>query len=449
MRRGAGRQASGVRVGVAMLLGIAGSSVACARALPPPGGERDETPPQILATSPASMSTIAPSDEPVVIEFEERISERGIEDAVYVSPVTGSADVTNGRRDIEVRLAGGWQPGRVYRVVLRPVVQDLFNNRMERAEEIVFSTGAPFSDAAAAGVAYERVTGNAVAEVRVEAHPVDGGAYHLALTDSAGIFRMPLLPPGTYLLRGYADQNRDRRRDPFEPGDSTLIEVGQADTVLRPLALMRPDSSPANLTRVQVVDSVTLRVQFDDYMDVTTPQQLANVLVRTLPDSTVAPLAGVYYPHVLSAERARQDSIARDSIAAADTTAERPAPVDPVAAAPDGRVAAADSAAGDTIPPDPLTLRVREANLRPASDQPLPARELMVLLDAPLVPGAEYTVQVRGILNLAGVPDGGGTGNFRAPTAPPATEQPAEAAPGENPDAAVEETPRETEVEEP
>lgn len=426
-------------VRIAITLGAcAFGGAGCARALAPPGGEPDRAPPTVVDVRPEPMSTIRATDEPVVIVFDERISERNVEDAVYVSPATGAVDLSKGRDDLEVRIAGGWQPGRVYRVVVRPVIQDLFNNPITRPLEFAFSTGAPFSDAAVAGVAYERVTGSPVADVRVEARPIEGGAYHLALTDTGGVFRMALVPPGSYLLRGYADQNRDRRRDPFEPADSMIIELGQADTLLRPLALMRPDSTAANLTRVVAVDSVTLGLEFDDYMGVSEPQQRAAVRVRSLPDSARVELAGIHYPHVLEAERARRDSIARDSAAAAadtmvgaaiDTTrgiGERPAPRDTARAAQPARAAAPP----DTLPPDPLVVRVREAALRPAEGTPLPARELRVVLARPLVPEAEYVVEVSGILNLAGIPGGGGRATFRAPALPPPPEE-VEAQPGE------------------
>lgn len=412
---------------------------ACARAMGPPGGERDETPPAVIGISPEPMSSTQASNRPAVIVFDERISERNYRDAVYVSPATGAVDVSKGRSELEVRIGGGWQPGRVYRVVVLPVLQDLFNNPLARPIEFAFSTGAPFSDAAVAGLAYERVTGERVPDVRVEARPADGGAYHLALSEPDGVFRMPMLPPGTYLLRGYVDQNRDRQRDPFEPADSMTIEVGATDTLLRALALMRPDSSAANLTHVEVVDSVTLRLQLDDYMDVRAPQELATVRVRSLPDSASVPLAGVHYPHALAAARARQDSIARDSALVADTTASDT--VTPLAPRDTVPLATGDTTAVDSIPPDPLAVRVREAGLGPATGEPLPARELMVLLERPLVPEAEYRVELGGILNLAGVGGGGGSTTFRAPAAPPpppAPEgevEPDEATPAEPPSA--------------
>ena len=396
-------------------------ATACARAMAPPGGERDEAAPLILSITPEPMSTIAPSDEPVVIRFDERISERDIENAVYVSPATGSVDIGKGRRDLEIGVAGGWQPNRVYRVVVRPIVRDLFDNTIAAPVEIVFSTGAEFHAGALAGVVYERVTGQPVRDARVEAQPADGGAYHIALTDTAGIFRMPFVPPGTYVLRAYADQNRDRRRDEYELGDSVPVVLG-ADTLLRPLALMRSDTSAANLTRVQVVDSVTLRFSFDDYMDAGRPQSDARLMVLSLPDSSVVPLAGVHYPHALTAERARQDSIRRASMAdsaglAPDTaTAARVPPAPPRDTV---QLAAGDSAAADTLPRDPLVERVRAAALRPASDAPLPTRELMVVLERPLAHAAEYVAQASGITNLSGVAGGGGTLTFRTPAAPP------------------------------
>ena len=419
-----GRRASGA--GLAALLSGSVLASGCARPMAPPGGERDEVPPSVVSITPEPMSTIGPTDDPVVIAFDERISERDIEDAVYVSPSTGAVEVNKGRRDLEIGVAGGWEANRVYRVVVRPVVRDLFENALTAPIEVAFSTGAPFHTGALAGVVYQRVTGQPVPDARVEAHPADGGAYHLALTDTGGIFRMPLVPPGVYLLRAYADQNRDRRHDEYEIADSTMVEVG-ADTLLRPLALMRSDTSAANLTRVQVVDSVTLRLSFDDYMDVSAPQTDARVVVRSLPDSALVPLAGIHYPHALAAERARQDSIRADSVAAAagatdttaaDTTQALPRPRPPAPPRDTVRLVP-DSVAADAAPRDLLIERVRAAGLRPSSDVPTPARELMVVLEFPLRPEAEYLVQVSGILNLSGIGAGGGSLTFRAPAAPP------------------------------
>ena len=74
-------------------------------------------------------------------------------------------------------------------------------------------------------------------------------------------------------------------------------------------------------------------------------------------------------------------------------------------------------------------MRVREAALFPATGAPLPARELMVVLESPLVHEAEYQVDVAGILNLSGVANGGGRATFRAPAAPPPPAVPAEVVP--------------------
>lgn len=439
-----GQRASGI--GWALLAAAAAAATACARPMAPPGGERDEVAPSIVSITPEPMSTIAPGDDPVVIAFDERISEQDIEDAVYVSPATGAVELEKGRRDLEIGIAGGWEPNRVYRIVVRPTVRDLFGNAIAAPVEIAFSTGAPFHAGALAGVVYERVTGQPVRDARVEAEPANGGAYHLALTDTGGVFRMPLVPPGVYVLRGYADQNRDRRRDEYELADSIMVEVG-ADTLLRPLALMRSDSSAANLTRVQVVDSLTLRLSFDDYMDVRAPQIDARVLLRSLPDSAVVPLAGVHYPHALAEARARQDSIRADSLAAAAAVGERADTTTPPVRVPRPprdtiRLGEADTAAADSVLPDPLTERVRAAGLRPPADVPPPARELLVVLERPLTPEAEYVVQVTGILNLSGIGAGGGVLTFRAPAPPPPPETPVdqddaadEAPPADDPDA--------------
>src|SRR5690606_7708181 len=93
---------------------------ACAHVEAPPGGPEDITPPGVPAITPAPDSIVPAFDAPVVISFDERISEVGIEDAVIVSPRTSPVAVNHGRREIRVSLREGWAPDMIYHVSVRP-----------------------------------------------------------------------------------------------------------------------------------------------------------------------------------------------------------------------------------------------------------------------------------------------------------------------------------------
>jgi hypothetical protein len=108
---------------------------------PPPGGPEDRSPPGVVAVSPDSMAVVPGWDDPVVVTYSERISERQVEESVMVSPRTSPVAVDRGSRQIRVSLRRGWEPGQIYHVTIRPEIQDLFNNRVTEPVHLVFSTG--------------------------------------------------------------------------------------------------------------------------------------------------------------------------------------------------------------------------------------------------------------------------------------------------------------------
>ena len=114
----------------------------CARQGRPSGGSDDRIPPMVISTWPDTFETIEPTRDPIVITYSERISERPTEgrlgDAVVVSPETGRYEVKHKRTSLEVKVAGGWKPGLVYRVRVQNTIKDLFNNRMDGPFELVF-----------------------------------------------------------------------------------------------------------------------------------------------------------------------------------------------------------------------------------------------------------------------------------------------------------------------
>jgi hypothetical protein len=142
---------------------------ACARAMPPPGGEPDQSPPQVVATTPEQLSVVDPFDGAVVFEFDERLSERNIEGAVIVSPATGELHVSRNGTELRVSIDGGWRDGVVYRVLLLPGIRDLFNNERRSPVDLVFSTGPAIVNTAFGGLVSDRITGRPEPLAMVEA----------------------------------------------------------------------------------------------------------------------------------------------------------------------------------------------------------------------------------------------------------------------------------------
>lgn len=351
----------------AALLSVA-AVLACARPLPPPGGETDRDPPRLVATTPEDRAIVPGFDDKVVFHFDERIGERGARDAVLVSPETGLPVLERDGSDLKVRLEGGWKPNLIYRVIITPGVQDRFGNARREPAELVFSTGPQLTETALAGLVLDRLTGRPLAEMRVQAISAADSTPHATVTDTAGFFGLRFLPPGRYTIQAFEDANRNKQPDRAERRDQIQREITTAtDTQVVELALLAPDSTPARLLRAEPVDSVQIRLYFDDYLD---PVQRLDGIRFTLfqmPDS-----ARVGNPMRLLTVRAYEQL--------------RPAPADTGARRPptEVRPAAAD------------TSRV------------LPFQELVLLAEVPLLPRTRYRIEVAGVTNISGVPDGGG-----------------------------------------
>lgn len=426
--------------------------LSCARNSAPPGGQPDNAPPRLIQVQPEAMSVVTGWDAPAVFRFDERISEQGIADVVLVSPATGEIKVDKGRSDLKVALEGGWRPGQIYRVVLKPGLRDLFGNVTGWPLELVFSTGPPIPETALAGEVMDRLTLEPVQDARVSAVRLADSVTHVAVSDSSGFYFMRHIPAGTYELRAYRDQNSDEEASVSEQQDSSAATLAGGDTVLVSFDLLVPDTTAAQLGRAETDDTAHVRLTFDDYMDPVARLDEVEVALWRLPDSARVEVAEVLHAHVwdrrvevlaavrqaAEADSLAIESLAVDSLAAALLAGDSLAADSLLAALPAAESLAVDSLAaellagepGDTVaPPEAVPPEIAVAAGAAAGDSmnaspdsakgPLPARELVILPAVPLAWGAQYSVSVSGVTNIAGLPGGSGTAQFETP-APPA-----------------------------
>lgn len=419
---------------------------ACARPMAPTGGPVDFIPPMVVSTWPDTFQVIEPTRDPVKILFSERISERPsegrIEAAVIVSPVTGEHRVKHTRSGLEIEVAGGFKPDLVYRIRVLPTIKDLFNNNMAGPFELVFSTGAPFETNVVAGVVKDRITGEPVGGVRVQAtdEAVEDPPVYVATTDTAGVFALRYLPRGGYRLTLFQDVNRNAEADFRELQGSApdqFLGTGEAaaDTViLREIDLLRPDTVPARLIRVEAVDSLLVRLEFDDFMDAESSLDPVGVRI-TLEDGPEVAIQRRLWPRQLDSIRAVTDSIAAEE--------RRRSMVDSLQVVADSltRVLADMRTVGDTLGADTVQVALERVQTRleppapperpagpegrrqaPAEPPPiLPQQEFFVQLADSLAPDQTYDVVVSGVVNINGLPGGGGESSFTwEPPEPPA-----------------------------
>ena len=415
------------RVLLAVVLGL---GAGCARAYAPPGGERDVLAPGLDSVTPAPLSVVPPSREPVVFRFNERISGRRFNRTLVTVSPAAPEDVNPevSGRELRISLEDGWQPGRVYQILVRPGIEDLFGNRRTDPVELVFSTGDPPPPSALAGVLIDRITAQPPREAVLEATRHADSATYTAAADSVGFFALRHVPYGTYDVVAYADQNRNRRRDPGEaragPVPATLA-AGQ-DTVMLELVLLPNDTTPPRLVRAERIDSTHVRLSFDDFVDPDSNLEAITVQVLAPADSSALP----HRARLLQVDAFEREAAAR--AAAADSAARAAAADSAAAAAADSARAAPPDTTGAVPVPARPPAAPRPAPALAAADTatgpPAPRKELIAELDRPL-PAAEVVVRVNGVRNVNGL-SGGGVGALPYQAAPPPpTETPVPADP--------------------
>lgn len=409
-------------------LALLGVGLGCASAQAPPGGEPDRSPPFVIGAVPEPMSVHPDGfDHDVVIRFNERISEKmgqveTIDDAVLVSPHTGRLKIHRGRSSLSIHEDGGWKPGYVYHIYVRPVLEDLFGNKMQEPIDLIFSTGPPIQNTVLGGIVESRIDGKPMADARIDATLHSDSATYLAMSDTAGFFELRYVPAGTYQVVAFQDRNNDGKLDFPEPVDTAAADLAVNDTAIITMPLLPGDTTPARLVRAEAQDSVTVTLTFDDYLDPDRPVD-GSVGFYLLPDSTPVGGGEMLHPFELKARRAAKmaadsaakaaaDSMAADSArrAGVDTTKARKAPPP---AGPDtlpGALLAAQAAARQA-PPD----TTQQDTAKPA---PLPSHDVAVVPTATLLPDTVYAVVVHGVTNINNLPDGGGSVRFRTPSPP-------------------------------
>jgi hypothetical protein len=365
----------------------------------PPGGPPDFEPPVILAVTPDSGTVVDSLREPLLLEYNEVISEAsggGLDRLVRVSPRPEAVEVDWKRTRVAIRPKGGWKPGVVYHVRVLPGVTDLRNNRLDSARTVIFSTGGPIPDTRITGTVLDWENGRVGTGALIEAYLLPDSLVYTGAADSTGAFQLRAVPRGAYLLFTSMDENRNGRRDVREPFDSVTLSLDSAATHTA-WAFIRDTLGP-QLRQVSSVDSITVLLQFSQKLDPAEAPERGVVVAWQLPDTVEMQVASIFTEQAYEAVKAAEDSARR---AAADTlpadTTAPPAPTPPRPPEP-AQPALAPAAAADTAAAAAPDTSAAAALLR---QRPTLSARWYVRLGQPLAPGGRYLFQARA-RNLSG-----------------------------------------------
>jgi hypothetical protein len=258
---------------------------------------------------------------------------------------------------------------------------------------LTFSTGPTIPTGRIKGYAFDWPAERIAPDALIEAVTVGRDSIrYLAQADSSGAFEVGPLPPGTYLMRGTIDQNRNRMQDRTEPWDTVRVVAPQTGPQLQLLMAPR-DTLQARIQGVTVNDSVTLAVTFDRLLDPSQDFPATNWRLAGV-DSVGIPITGTRTPTQEREVQNRLQRAAADSARRADSLARRP--LTPLRTQP-----------ADTT----------GANRKP--NHPGPFTTLNVILAKPLTPSTTYLLRVTTVRALSGRVTGSERRFTTAKPAPP------------------------------
>lgn len=275
-------------------------AAACASPGVPPGGPVDTEAPQIVKIAPDSGKTGTTPRE-VIFRFNEVVNERpsgasSLNALVLVSPTDGEPRVDWHREEITVRPRRGWKANTAYTITLLPGLSDLRGNTRNETAVTMFSTGATIPSASITGVLFNWPEARVIPRNGiVQAWPKgDTTLVYVATADTLGAFVLSNMPPGQYVVRGIGDDNNNRGLDSREPWDTASVTVQQTSAV--DIYAFSHDSLGTRLQNVQVKDSVTLDLTFDNALSIRQPLMPASIRVRAADSVDVGVLSVILPP---------------------------------------------------------------------------------------------------------------------------------------------------------
>lgn len=212
-------------LGALFLLGIlSGVFGGCASTGYPTGGPRDETPPEMVSSTP-NQGALSFLGEEIRIEFDEIIQLTDIFQKLMVSPPVNEAPVVTARgKTLLVRFQEDLQANATYTLDFADAIRD--NNEGNILENFTFSfsTGEYIDSLAISGHLFNASDLAPVADALVMVHTnLADSAFRkqvpirVTRTNTNGRFSIQNLAPGEYRLFALEDANRDFKYD--QPGE--------------------------------------------------------------------------------------------------------------------------------------------------------------------------------------------------------------------------------------
>lgn len=277
----------------------------CAQIVPPTGGPRDETPPELIAVNPPNKSTNFRSKS-IYLGFDEYVQLSDINNQLIVSPpLRERPDVRIKKKGVILTFEEELLPNVTYTLNFGEGIKD-FTEGNPAQVMYVFSTGDELDSLTFSGRIIDSYTGEPVGGVRVMLYqdtatvmaPIESKPYYFARSDSEGLYRFSYLAPGAYKLFALEEMNMNYQYD--DPAeriaffDSLIVPGTPSDSLVLPtLRLSMPLDTSLYVNSFDSDSSGFMRMQLNREWD-----SSGSLMVE---DSTLRPILHFRRPDSLFA----------------------------------------------------------------------------------------------------------------------------------------------------
>jgi len=108
---------------------------------PPTGGPEDKTAPQIVGYQPDSSAVLVPTNEPLVIEFSEKMNRSSVRDRLQIAPWPDKMKCQWKENSFICQPLDGWQMETAYTILLGSLATDRHKNQLANSFDYSFTTG--------------------------------------------------------------------------------------------------------------------------------------------------------------------------------------------------------------------------------------------------------------------------------------------------------------------
>lgn len=262
----------------------------CAEVGPPPGGEIDDNPPELVSVSPPNGAVNVPLSNRVEFVFSERVVKptRGRE--FFISPRPEEEPDINWKGErVEIVFPDSFNLNQTYIISPGVGLADLRGNRFDSSLTVAFSTGPTIDSGHVAGAVFaaDRPKAGLLVALYDRERISDTVVWdslrpdYLAETNAAGHFSFQYLPEKQYRLIAFEDRNRDEL---FNPARESFALTDRPVKVGGSLPL---DDLRLVTTQLDTVEIALVSAAFtqNNLLQVRTSRPVPVDLLRTAPGS--------------------------------------------------------------------------------------------------------------------------------------------------------------------